>query len=408
MLNKNINNFFVFLFSIIPITIIAGSAVSLLNILLIDLCFLILLILKRDYTFLKTDVIKYLLILYIYLLFNSFISMDQKIGFFRNFGFLRLIILFVAFNYFFKEKYFIKNVLISWTLILSFILIDIFIENFTGRNLVGFGEIYSDRIVSFFKDEPIVGGFINSFYLVIIGFLFMNFKNKNLILIFSIIFLIAILITGERSNSIKAIIGLIFFYILLNEYDFKKKIALLISVIILISVFILNSEFLKSRYITQIKSHIYTDQIYFKLYKSGFQVFKNYKFFGVGNKNYRIEACENKHFNNEKRNVYFCNTHPHQIYIEFLSEHGIVGSTIILFLLYKIIFSKIMQVLKDKNYIQIGSLIYLTIIFTPLIPSGAFFSDYMLTLYMINISIFYCSSKKFNIFNFKNYQNMKH
>ncbi len=406
MLNKDINNFFLILFSIIPITIIAGPAVSLLNILFIDLCFLLLIILKKDYSFLKTDVIKYLLILYIYLLFNSFISIDQKIGFFRNFGFLRFIILFIAFNYFFKEERFLRNVLISWSIIISFILIDVFVENFTGRNLVGFGEIYNERIVSFFKDEPIVGGFINSFYLLIIGFLFANFKNKNLISIFSIIFLIAILATGERSNSIKAISGLLFFYILLNEYDFKKKITFLISVIVLISAFILNSEFLKSRYVGQIKSHIYEDQIYFKLYKSGFQVFKNNKFFGVGNKNYRVETCGNKHLNTKKRSEYFCNTHPHQIYIEFLSEHGIVGSIIILFLLYKIIFSKIFQVFKEKNYIQIGSLIYLITIFTPLIPSGAFFGDYMLTLYMINLAIFYCANKNFNIFNIKNYKNV--
>ena len=32
--------------------------------------------------------------------------------------------------------------------------------------------------------------------------------------------------------------------------------------------------------------------MYFQLYKSGFEVFKNYPIFGVGNKNYRIETCK--------------------------------------------------------------------------------------------------------------------
>lgn len=401
MLNKNINNFFVILFSIIPISIIAGSAVSLITILFIDACFLVLIVYKKDYSFLKSDAIKYLLILYIYLLFNSFISIDQNIGLLRNLGFLRLIILFVAFNYFFKDKHLLKKVLITWTLIFSVILVDIFIENFTGKNLVGFGEAYQDRIVSFFKEEPIVGGFINSFYLIIIGFLFMNLKNKNFILIFSIIFLIAIFITGERSNSIKALVGFSIFYLFLKEYNFKKKLTLFISISVLLSIFILNSPFLKLRYLTQIKSHINEDQIYFKLYKSGFQVFKNYKIFGVGNKNYRVEVCGKKHFNSQKRNVYFCNTHPHQVYFEILSEHGIVGSILILFILYKLIFSKIFVIFKGQNYIQLGSLIYLILTFTPLIPSGAFFSDYMITLFMINLSIFYCSNEKFNIFNLK-------
>jgi O-antigen ligase len=406
VLNRNINNLFFILFAIIPISIIAGSAISLINILLIDFLFLILIIFKKDYSFIKSDVIKYLFILYIYLLFNSFISIDQSVGFSRNFGFLRFIILFVAFNYFFKEKYFLKNVLITWTLILSFILIDIFFESFMGRNLIGFGETgpYQNRVVSFFKDEPIVGGYINAFYLIIIGFLFANFKdqNKKFISIFSIIFLIAIIVTGERSNSIKAFLGLLILYLFMKEYDLKKKISFFISTVFILSVLIFNSQYLKLRFVTQIKSHMSEDQIYFKLYKSGFEVFKNHKLFGVGNKNYRIEACLNKSLDKEKKNIYHCNSHPHQVYFEILSEHGIVGSIFILFILYKIIFSKIIYVLKQQNYIQMGSLIYIIVSFVPFLPSGAFFGDYMLTLFMINIAVFYSSNQKLNIFNQKN------
>ena len=64
----------------------------------------------------------------------------------------------------------------------------------------------------------------------------------------------------------------------------------------------------------------------------------------------------------------------------------------------KLIFSKLMGVITSKNYIQIGALIYLILTFLPLLPSGAFFNDYMLTLFMINLSIFYGSCKKLNIF----------
>ena len=400
MLNKNINNFFYILFSIIPISILIGPAASLLNILLIDFCFLALIIFKKDYSFLKSDVIKYLFILYVYLLFNSLISIDQKIGFFRNFGFIRFIILFVAFNYFFNQKNFLKNVLIVWSLILSFILIDIFFETFMGHNLAGFESPYRGRIVSFFKEEPVVGGFVNSFYLIIVGFLFMNFKdlNKNYILIFSIVFFIAIFITGERANSIKALAGFLVFYLLFKEYNFKKKISILISILLLIITLILNSQFLKSRFVSQTKHILFENNLYSKLYKSGFEVFKNYKVFGVGNKNYRVETCTNINLDIEKKDLYFCNTHPHQIYIEMLAEHGIIGSIFIFFIFYKIIFSKIFIVFKERNYVQIGSLIYLIFTFTPLLPSGAFFSDYMLNLLMINIAIFYCSNEKLNIF----------
>ena len=36
------------------------------------------------------------------------------------------------------------------------------------------------------------------------------------------------------------------------------------------------------------------NSLYFKLYNSGISVFKNNQIFGVGNKNYRIETCDEK------------------------------------------------------------------------------------------------------------------
>ena len=82
---------------------------------------------------------------------------------------------------------------------------------FPDRN--GKAVSYGLRIVSFFKDEPIVGGFINSFYLIIIGFLSNKyyFKYKNSFLLITIILLLAIFLTGERANTIKAFVGIFLF-----------------------------------------------------------------------------------------------------------------------------------------------------------------------------------------------------
>ena len=93
------------------------------------------------------------------------------------------------------------------------------------------------------------------------------------------------------------------------------------------------------------------------------------------------------------------NTHPHQIYFELLSEHGLFGTLIIFYLFYKLIFSKISLVLRDKNYIQLGSIIFLINSFLPLLPGGSFFNDYAITIFGINLAILYASNKNFNIFN---------
>ena len=42
---------------------------------------------------------------------------------------------------------------------------------------------------------------------------------------------------------------------------------------------------------------------YIKLYRSGYEVFKNSPLFGVGNKNYRVETCResNENENSDKK-----------------------------------------------------------------------------------------------------------
>ena len=64
IVGKFINNYFITLFSLIPISIILGSTVSLINILLIDISFLFLIFYIREFSFLKNKAVKYLFLLY--------------------------------------------------------------------------------------------------------------------------------------------------------------------------------------------------------------------------------------------------------------------------------------------------------------------------------------------------------
>ena len=102
-------NFFLLLFSFLPVSIILGSSISLTNIILINLFFLLVLIFQKKTDFVNHISIKLIFILYLYLIFNSFISQDYKVGLSRNIGFFRLIIFFIFVNYFFFIIKMIKN-----------------------------------------------------------------------------------------------------------------------------------------------------------------------------------------------------------------------------------------------------------------------------------------------------------
>ena len=96
-----------------------------------------------------------------------------------------------------------------------------------------------------------------------------------------------------------------------------------------------------------------------------------------------------------------CNTHPHNIYLEFLSELGLIGlvlfSFIMLYCLIKILFflkiylldNKINDLLISKNLILFGIFIQMF----PITPSGSFFNNYMLLIFHISIG-FYLSLLK--------------
>ena len=145
--------------------------------------------------------------------------MDFYNGFGRNFGFLRFILLFLFINYFFFKFEKSDKLFSAWLAVILVISIDVFIEVIFGRNIVGFGnDLYADRVVSFFKDEPITGSFIYGFSFIIIGYLFNKYsgenKSKAVIFLLPLLFLIAVLVTGERSNTIKFFIGFMIFFLL--------------------------------------------------------------------------------------------------------------------------------------------------------------------------------------------------
>ena len=206
---------------------------------------------------------------------------------------------------------------------------------------------------------------------------------------------------------------------------FKEKLTLFFIASIIFTSLYLNSEFVKLRFgkqlfwqIKSINNYIkyfqdansdkdadkeFSKKLrrsvgykYFQLNSSGYAVFKKYPYFGVGNKNYRVITCPEK--TEDWNPDYVCNSHPHQIYFEFLSEHGIIGTTILLVIFFSLFFKIIRKISIRDNYIQLGSVIYLFLFFSPLLPSGSFFNDYYLTLFWINMCLLYSLNKETNIF----------
>ena len=411
-------NFLLILVSLIPVSVILGPSISLINIILISFCFLFYYRKKNFFSIFRNKTIIYLLIIYFYFLLNSLNSIDYSNGFARNLGFFRFILLFFAINYLFSNNSNTNLVFKFWFVVTFIVLLDIFFEFFIGKNILGYSESSGSRIVSFLKDEAVVAGYLNGFIFIIFGFFFSKFDQKSInqkyyIYLILLSYFICIMVTGERSNTLKFLFGITVFLSLNHFIKYKHKLLFGFFGIFIISVSLISSERIKLRYGDQLinlyvlpligmeyrveqdnKENIYfKDNLYIQHYKSGIEVFKKYPLLGVGNKNYRIEACENN-----LENKYLCNTHPHQIYLELLSEHGLLGSLLLLSIIFYLIFKNFKMMIKSNNLIQLGSFSFLLTNFLPLLPSGSFFGDFNATLFWLNFSIFYASNPETNVF----------
>ena len=313
-------------------------------------------------------------------------------------------------NYLLNHFKLSENIYKIWCLVICIVVIDTYIEFFLGKNSLGFGGSHGLRLVSFFKDEPIVGAYLSGFLFIVIGYLFDTFYQKSpsykiLIFFIIVIFILCVLLTGERSNTLKVVFGVLLFIYLNKNLNFKIKFYFTIILFSLSILVITNSFHLKARYGKQLfsqltnteqRSNFFENNIYINLYKAGFEVFKNNPIFGVGNKNYRIETTKN---HQKYTHLKIVSNHPHQIYLELLAEHGIVGTTILLVLLFALIFKNIKIIILSRNSIQLGAFVYLIVNFLPILPSGSFFNDFNATLFWINFSVMYASNPKTNIFN---------
>ncbi len=400
-----------------PLSIIIGSSISLINTLSIILIYLIFFFKEAHYKFLlKNRTIRAFLFIYAYLVINTLFSINYEIGLSRNLGFIRLILIFIAINYFFYIFNKNSKLFNIWAIVFFVFVLDVYLERFTGTNIFGWGASEINgikqpnglRIQSFFKDEAVAGAFLCGFIFLISGYFLTIFNKKGkvnfLFFILIFCFLLSIVFTGERSNTIKALIGILLLLAIIDVLKLKTKVFILSILVGLTILAISNSTYLKNRYVNQVyyyftakDSKNIKQNLYYKLYKSGFNVFKNSPVLGVGNKNYRIETCKSS-LEKIKKNNYLCSTHPHQIYFEFLSEHGLLGTCILLSLFFYIILKNFKKIILSQNYVQIGAFIHLLTVFLPFIPSGSFFSDFNITFFIINLSLLYAVNKNTNIF----------
>jgi hypothetical protein len=247
--NSLIDNIFIIIFFIFPILFLSPLAVNL-GLILISLYFFYYVLKKKFFIWTSSEIVKILFIFWVYLFINSFLNYNSFLEVQKSFSYIRYIIFFISVVFLLPQlnvKF--KNLFFVYLIIILLFCIDIFIQFIFDKNLIGFEcQMSCQRNSSFFKDELIAGSFI--LYIGIISLSYFYFrKEKKLLIPLLILFLISILLTGDRTPFFMMII-LLFSVAVLKKELRTKFFVVLIFISMFFGVTSLFSDKIYKRYIS--------------------------------------------------------------------------------------------------------------------------------------------------------------
>ena len=413
-------NFPVILFSLIPFFLITGPFLSDLSVSLISLLFLIYCFKKKNFSDFKNKYFYFFLIFWIYLILNSVINNFNLDSLKISFFYFRYGVFIVAISTLLNtESKFIKYFFYCIFICFLALIIDGYYQYFVGENILGWKG--SDRTSSFFGDENILGSYLSRLWPIFFGLSIFLFKKKNifyyiLILIFilteSLIFL-----SGDRTAFFYINLSAVFVIVFSEKLLKLRFITLFLSLFLIVIIGFVNPT-AKKRFVDltlsqmnlvdeEISKNIKNEnKIYIfskahhELYVVAFKIFQDNMGLGVGVKNFR-NFCKDPKYYFDGREV--CNTHPHNTYIQILTEIGIVGFVFLIlsiFYFFKYLLKHSFLKINKKYYfndLEICLLSGIAIYLWPFAPTGNVFNNWLTILMILNFP-FLIWSRKTSIF----------
>lgn len=407
----------IFLFSLIPFFLITGPFLSDLSVSLISILFLIYCLKKKNFSYFNNKYFYIFLIFWIYLvlnsLFNNFNLDSLKISFFYfRFGVFVVSISTLMLLDNKILKYFFYSIFFCFIILI----VDGFYQYFMGETILGWKNKSIYRLSSLFGDELILGSYLSRLWPIFFGLSILIFKRKDklffLLIVMFVLSEVLIFLSGERTSFFFMNISAIFVIIFSQKLLKLRLITVFLSLLLLFLIAFINPS-AKIRMIDQTLDQInFTNKESQKLYifskehdhlfKTAYKIFLDNKLFGVGVKNFR-NFCKYEKYGISQ---YHCSTHPHNTYLQILSEIGIIGFSfliIVLLFFFKHMLKHTIYKFKGKNLFsdfEICILSGIIIYIWPLIPTGNFFNNWLsITMYLYFPFLIWAQNKRLIIKN---------
>lgn len=165
---------------ILPLSLLFGTLISEIIIFFINLIFLSKSYKNKNWEWTKNIEFKFLLFIWIYLILNLIFANNFSLSVSRGLFFFRFILLAFAISEILKNENLRKKIFTYWIALVIFVSIDIYVEFFFKKNLLGNYSLYPDRIASFAGKELKIGHYLSALFYYHFLFLLMRIIIKIL------------------------------------------------------------------------------------------------------------------------------------------------------------------------------------------------------------------------------------
>jgi len=424
------DKFFIALYLLVPIFLITGPALPDIAITFCGIYFLIsFIIIKKKFDFLKDKFFLISLLFWFIILFISIFANYKIHSFQDSFIFFRLLIIpIMAYFFFLNTEKKIKIAISIIFLSVIFVTIDTLFQFFNynsefgfQEDLLGFKSEWYGRLTGPFGDELIPGAYLSKFALL--GFLFFVFvkkiKYQNIL---ELLYLSTVgfvcFASGERMALATYFLSLFFLLFFLKDKRVIMFFAILISFLLISSSIkfhpfyndykiissshlhqglIVEKSFecneklkekcvkiisLQPSFVEVLKNFEYS--AYGEIYNVALKMFQDNIFTGVGISNYQRSCINIKKYNDLMIN-YKCASHPHNTYIQWLAEGGLI--TFFSFIIYLTVIFYFLIKSKNSKLIKLVSIASMIILFWPLMSTGSLIKNWngITTFYIISL-----------------------
>ena len=401
--NKNINFINLLIVSIIPF-LIWGPFFPDLIVSVSALFFLFYVFKNKKFYFFnnKPFIIFFIFCIYCILL-SVFVAEDKMLSFENSLFYFRIGV-FSCFIWYLinRDKSILTYFYYALVLCFSALVIDGYIQNFTGINLLGI-KISGIRVSSFFGDELIMGSYLSRLFPLLFALFLVKKKQKFEIYFIGLLFILVdllIFMSGERSAFFFLNLSTVFIIILIKEYQKFRLITFIIAIICIFVLSLNSSKFNNRMFLGPAKSMgliksseetVIFSKDHDSLVRTAYNMFKDQPLLGHGPKMFRV-LCKDEKFTSGKSP---CLTHPHNFYLQLLAETGIIGFLFLFSALVYVIYTALRQfksiIFRQKRSLtdyQVCLLSGILISVWPLSPNGNFFSNWLMIVYSLPLGFY--------------------